>query len=94
MKETTENAAEDKQEKKLSYEDLNNAVMQLVEQNRQLNAKLGEANRMLMFRRLDYLFKCLEFAGVIKDADFIGACVDEIKAAMAGPQEEEADKEK
>lgn len=77
------------QEKRLSYEELNNAAMQLVEQNRQLNARLAEANRTLMFRRLDYLFKCLEFAGVIKDAEFIGNCVDEIKAAISGPQEEE-----
>lgn len=89
METTGNNNTATQQEKKLSYDELNNAAMQLVEQNRQLNAKLVEANRALMFRRLDYLFKCLEFAGVIKDAEFIGNCIEEIKAAMAGPQEED-----
>lgn len=94
MKETTtENnqtqQASQPREEKFTYEELDNIAVQLAEQNRQLNARLAEANRTLMFKRLDYLFKCLEFAGVIKDAEFIGNCVDEIKAAISGPQEEE-----
>lgn len=94
MEENKENAP-----KKLTYEELNNAATQLVEQmrqlktqNQQLEAALANANRALMFRRLDYLFKVLEFAGVIKDPDFIVACTDEIKAALT-PQEEQENKE-
>ena len=35
-----------------------------------------------MFRRLDYLFLVLKYSTVIKDADFINDCIDEIKEAM------------
>ena len=46
---------------KMSYEELENIAHQLSEQSRVLMQKLQEANMGNMFKRLDYLFKIIEF---------------------------------
>ena len=78
----------EEKEQKLSYEQLNEVCSQLYQQNQNLIKQLQQANATNMFRRLDYLFKVLEFESVIKDSDFINSCVEEIKEAMIIPAEE------
>ena len=78
---------EENNKKKLSYEDLENVAHQLSEQNRQLVAKLQEANLINMFKRLDYLFKILEKNTFFKES-FVTKCVDEITDLMTLPEQE------
>lgn len=73
---------------KLTYEQLNEACNQLFHQNQQLRGKLNEINTFNAFKRLDYLFKVVEFADTIKDAEFINSCIEEIKEAMVTKDEE------
>lgn len=75
-------------EQKLSYEQLNKVCGELSQQNQYLIKKLQENNLSNMFRRLDYLFLVLQHASVIKDSEFVNACIDEIKDAMIVPKEE------
>ena len=81
---------QDKKQQKLSYEQLNEVCMQLYQQNQKLTQQLQQANMTNMFARLDYLFKVLNYEAVIKDADFINACVAEIKDAMIIKSDEES----
>ena len=72
---------------KLSYEQLNNYCMELFQENQRLvqqNRQLYTANA---YKRLDYLFKVLEFSAIIKDAEFINSCIEEIKDAIVIPDE-------
>lgn len=78
-----------KEERKLTYEELNNACMQLEQQNQYLIRELQKANLTNMFRRLDYLFKVIEFARSFDDAAFVYDCIKEIKEAMTINPEED-----
>ena len=69
-------------EHKLTYEQLNDACIQLQMQNRKLIQQVQQMNMTNMFKRLDYLFEVLKAESVIKDADFINSCVQEIKEAL------------
>lgn len=80
---------ENTEPKKLTYEQLNNACNQLFQQNQQLLQKIQEINAVNMFKRLDYLFKVVEFATTFKDADFVNSCIDEIKEALTPSKESE-----
>ncbi len=83
---------EAKEEKKLTYEQLNDACNQLVQQNRQLLMRNRELENFAMNKRLDYLFKVLEY-GKEFPSDFVGNCAQEIQEAMTIPQEEEKGEE-
>ena len=76
------------EEKKLTYEQLNDACNQLVQQNRQLMMRNRELEQFAMNKRLDYLFKVLEFSREFS-SDFVGNCASEITSAMVIPEEEE-----
>lgn len=67
--------------KKLTYEQLQNVAANLSTQVQQLNRQLQEANMYNAFKRLDYLFKVVDSNGPF-DSDFILTCVDEIKKIM------------
>ena len=67
MEEITKNV----EEKKLSYEELENLANTLY-------LRLQEADMSNMFKRLDYLFKVVENKPVFS-AKFAKACVDEIE---------------
>lgn len=71
--------------KKPSYEELNNYCMQLYEQNVQLVQKLRQADMENLFKRLDYLFKIIEFKDSFSK-EFVKSCTDEIVQGMT-PQE-------
>ena len=77
-----------KEQKKLSYEELQNVASQLSQQNQQLNIMLQQANMTNMFKRMDYLFKVLEMKDCF-DPEFVIACSDEIKELMTPPVETE-----
>ena len=76
------------EEKKLTYDQLNDACNQLVQQNRQLMMRNRELEQFAMNKRLDYLFKVLEFSREFS-SDFVGNCASEITSAMVIPEEEE-----
>lgn len=81
-----ENANKAKKEK-MSYEELENIAHQLSEQSRVLMQKLQEANMSNMFKRVDYLFKVLEFENMFSD-NFIDKCAQEIQDMISIPEEE------
>ena len=66
---------------KLTYEQLNDACGQLYQQNQNLVKQLQQAEGMLMTKRLDYLFKIVEYSKAF-DPDFVKECVDEIEEAL------------
>ena len=74
--------------KKLSYEELNEICMRLEQQNQYLVRELQKANLTNMFKRLDYLFKVVEYSHSFGDAEFVGNCIEEIKEAMTINTEE------
>lgn len=82
---------EEKKEQKLTYDQLNQACNQLFQQNQYLNKQLKELNTYNMFKRLDYLFKVVEFSSTFKDAEFVNYCTDEIKDALVIPENTEED---
>lgn len=88
-----EKARGNKEEQKLTYEQLNNVCQNLYLENQKLLQQVQQLNMTNAFRRLDYLFKVVENADIIKDADFIGTCIDEIKEAMIVHEPEEEEKE-
>ena len=77
---------EENKKKELSYEELKNVAGQLSQQNQQLNMMLQQANMTNMFKRVDYLFKILEFKDCF-DSEFVITCSDEIKEFMTPPVE-------
>lgn len=77
---------------KLSYEKLNQVCAELSEQNGQmqkyiqsLHGQLHDLEEAYMMKRLDYLFKVLQYASMF-DADFVGSCAEEIKEALTIPE--------
>ena len=70
-----------KEEKKLTYEELEGIAHQLSEQARQLSKRLEEANMFNLFKRMDYLFKVLELKDVF-DESFIKDSVKEIQESL------------
>ena len=72
---------------KMSYEELENIAHQLSEQSRVLMQKLQEANMSNMFKRLDYLFKIIEFEHMFDD-NFIDKCIKEVQDMISIPEEE------
>lgn len=79
-------------ENKLTYEQLNDACNQLLQQNRQLIQRCRELEQFALNKRLDYLFKIIEFNKMFS-SDFVVSCTEEIEQAMTIPQEEDKQKE-
>lgn len=77
---------------KLSYEQLQNIAGQLQQQNMQLRRALGEQDYTNAFKRLDYLFKVIEFEHMFSN-DFISKVVKEIETTITIPPVEEKDKQ-
>lgn len=73
---------------KLSYEQLENVAHQLSEQNKQLYARLQEANMVNIFKRMEYLFKVIENGHAFSN-EFVNKCVSEIEDLMTIPESEE-----
>ena len=78
-------------ENKLTYEQLNDACNKLLQQNRQLIQRSRELEQFALNKRLDYLFKIIEFNKMFS-SDFVVSCTEEIEQAMTIPQEEDKQK--
>lgn len=87
MEEQKNETKASEQPKQLSYEQLRNVAGQLQQQNMQLRKALQDANFSNMFRRLDYLFKVMEFPHMFSD-EFVQKCSAEIEASISIPEEE------
>lgn len=74
----------DTKQQKLTYEQLNDACNQLLQQNQQLGKRVKELEQFSMFKRLDYLFEVVKIKDVFS-VDFVGDCVKEIEEAMTVP---------
>lgn len=74
--------------KKLTYEQLEAVASQLSDQAKKLYERLQEANMSNAFRRLDYLFKVIEFGPMFPDG-FVERCAGEIQAMMYAPEGQE-----
>lgn len=75
-----------------SYEQLEKDVASLKSMNNQLIMQLQQVNISTLFKRLDYLFKVVEFREAF-NKEFVNNCVEEIEIHITPPKEEEGDKE-
>lgn len=91
--ETTQDNKEEKAQRKLTYEQLNEACNQLFQQNQQMQRRINELNTFNAFKRLDYLFKVVEYGKAFNDDEFVCKCLDEIKDAMLIKDTEEKTEE-
>ena len=89
--------AKDKEEKKLSYEELSNAAQNLSAQYQNLLNKykeLAEAHQELLnnnfFIRLDWLWRVINSEGKFPQ-EFVTQCVNEFMANMQMPKQEDTD---
>lgn len=71
----------------LTYEQLNAVATQLSQQNMQLRKQIEEMNYVNLFKRLDYLFKVVEFADKFS-TPFVNACIAEINTLLSASEEE------
>lgn len=78
---------ETKETKKLSYEELENVAKELYTQCGNLANEIQRMKVDNSFKRLDYLFKSLEFNNLL-DADFVTMCAKEIQEMMTIPETE------
>lgn len=72
---------------KPSYEQLEREIAGFKGMNNQLIAQLQQMNMSNLFKRLDYLFKVVEFNDVFS-SDFVNYCTREIKGHLVLPEEE------
>lgn len=80
------------QPKELSYEELKNVAAQLQHQNEQMRNAIMKLDYTNTFKRLDYLFKVIEFSIQFPD-DFVTNCINEIVDMMTVKEEEKEEKE-
>ena len=77
-----------KERKPLTYEQLNDACNQLWQQNKQLVSRNQELEQFAINKRLDFLFKVLQYSNNFS-SDFIVSCASEIEEALTIPQSQE-----
>lgn len=85
--EEKKNKKENKEVKKLSYEQLEEVANQLMQQTQQYKEALMRMNNEVMFKRLDYLFRVVEHSEHFS-IDFYNNCVAEIEQAISIDKEE------
>lgn len=81
-------SAKPKERKPLTYEQLNDACNQLWQQNKQLVTRNSELEQFAINKRLDFLFKVLQYSNNFS-SDFVVSCVSEIEEALTIPQSQE-----
>ncbi len=85
---------ENKEKKKLTYEQLNEIANQLMQENTKLKQKCQELYIADTIKRLEFLFKVAESSYPF-DKEFRDTCANEIKELMTPVQENnESDKSK
>lgn len=80
------NAKENKEE--VSREQLESLLKQLIEENKELKIRFNQVYSDLISKRLDYLFKAVEFKESFSKK-FILDCTKEIEAALTISEEVE-----
>lgn len=75
-----------------SYEQLEKDVASLKSMNNQLIMQLQQVNISTLFKRLDYLFKVVEFREAFNE-EFVNNCVEEIEIHITPPKEEDKEVE-
>lgn len=83
---------ENKEKKKLTYEQLNEIANQLMQENMKLKQKCQELYMADTIKRLEFLFKVVESTYPF-DKEFRDTCANEIKELMTPVQEKEENKE-
>lgn len=73
------------QAEKPSYEQLEREVIGLKSMNNQLIMQLQQMNMANLFKRLDYLFKVVEYREAF-NPDFARRCAEEIEGHMTPPE--------
>lgn len=81
VEETAEAKEGAKEQKKLSYAELENVANQLSQQANQLYEQLQRANLTNMFTRLQFLFEVVKLPQTFS-GDFYQSCVEEIEQIM------------
>lgn len=79
---------ENKEEKKLSYEELKTITGQLQQQNAFMREQLMKARNEEMYKRIDYLFKVLENDKMF-DVEFVANVALEITQILTIQEESE-----
>lgn len=69
------------EQQKLSYEELEKIAMNLQEQCQKLYAQNQYMQQNLVFKRLEFLFKTLEYYSLL-DSDFVKNCAKEIQTLL------------
>ena len=82
---------ENKEKKKLTYEQLNEIANQLMQENMKLKQKCQELYMADTIKRLEFLFKVVESTYPF-NAEFRDTCANEIKELMTPVQEKKEDK--
>ena len=77
---------ENKEIKKLSYEELEKVAQELHGKCSQLYAELQRMSVDNTFKRLDYLFKVVKYEDVFPE-DFTKKCIEEIVTVMTIPED-------
>jgi len=77
------------EDKKLSYEELENIAHQLSDQARSLYARVQQLESNALFQRLNYLFKVVDKSCTFSfPDDFVKKCAEEIIEILTIPEEE------
>lgn len=82
---------ENREKKKLTYEQLNEVANQLAQENMKLKQKCQELYMADTIKRLEFLFKVVESTYPF-DKEFRDTCANEIKELMTPVQENKEDK--
>ena len=82
---------ENREKKKLTYEQLNEVANQLAQENMKLKQKCQELYMADTIKRLEFLFKVVESTYPF-DKKFRDTCANEIKELMTPVQENKEDK--
>lgn len=77
----------DNQSKKLTYEELEQKCVEIMNQNRYITTQAQKMQEALAYRRIDYLFKVLDKADLFSTT-FVNDIVKEIEDTLTTVQEE------
>lgn len=83
---------ENKQQEKLSYEQLEGIAHQLSDQVRKMNGQIKEMNISNVMARIGILFKVLDNKDCFS-TEFVQMCVDEIEDLIVIPEDENTSSE-
>lgn len=84
---------EENKTQQLSYEELNAKCLEVMNHNRQMVYQLSELQKLVSYKRLDYLFQVLKYSDLI-DGETVKNSALEIKDTLFPAEEAEEAPEK